>query len=420
MIAMDRTGLALTLSLPVLLAISAFASASETALFGVTPGELGRLRRTAPGAARIVERLRSHPRRLLGQVLVLNMLANVSYFIATSILTVRAGDARASVAISAGSVLGIVLIGEVFAKLFASAARVPFLVAAAPVHALISALIAPFLSGFDRLIIAPLARLVAPGSGEPEPVTPEELGALIELSAAEGSFQGTEQGLLRSIVSLGGIRVREVMRPRVDLIAIERGAPPDRVRDLLLRTGHDHYPVCEGGLDGRVVAMLHANRVLAGWPVSRAIESVRFVPELARLDTLLSRFRDEGIGIAVCVDEHGGVSGLITVADIVEVLVSGADPTESAAYNGIERVGERSWVVPGRLAIRDMIEAFGERAAVARAGRATTIAGLMMALMDSMPREGDSVELGDLRLTAMGVADRAVTRVGVTLRERRP
>lgn len=416
---MDRTGLALLLSLPVLLVFSAFASASETALFGVTPGEMARLRRTAPGVLRIIERLRAHPRRLLGQVLLLNMLANVAYFVATSVLTVRAEGATERVLISVGSVLAIVLFGEVFAKLFATSARVFFLRLAAPIHAGVGAVIAPFLIGFDRFVIAPLARLVAPGSGDPQPVTPEELGALIELSAAEGAFRGTEQGLLRSIVSLGGLRVRDVMRPRVDLVAIEQDASRDDVLRTLLDTGHDHYPVCVDGLDGRVVSMLHANRVLAGWSVARAVEPVRFVPELARLDTLLSRFRDEGVSVAVCVDEHGGISGLITVADVVEVLVSAAENSEPGSDPGIERTGERAWIVPGRLAVRDMIDAFGERAAIAKAGRATTIAGLLMAQLGTMPAEGDSVDLGDLRLTAIRVEDRAIVRVGVTLRERR-
>ncbi|RMH28193.1 MAG: DUF21 domain-containing protein [Planctomycetota bacterium] len=416
---MDPTGLALLLSLPVLLVFSAFASASETALFGVTPGELARLRRTSPGVLRIIERLRAHPRRLLGQVLLLNMVANVAYFVATSVLTVRAETTTERVLISVGSVLAIVLLGEVFAKLFATSARVFFLRFAAPFHAGVGAVISPFLAGFDRFVIAPLARLVAPGSGDPQPVTPDELGALIELSAAEGAFRGTEQGLLRSIVSLGGMRVREVMRPRVDLVAIERGASKEVVLRTVLDTGHDHYPVCVGGLDGRVVSMLHANRMLAGWSMERSVEPVRFVPELARLDTLLSRFRDEGVSVAVCVDEHGGVSGLITVADVVEVLVSGAETSEQGSDLGIERVGERAWVVPGRLTVRHMIEAFGERAAIAKAGRATTIAGLLMAQLGTMPVEGDSVELGDLRLTAIQVEDRAILRVGVALRERR-
>ncbi|MFK7883469.1 MAG: hemolysin family protein [Phycisphaerales bacterium] len=420
---MARTDVVLLVLLPLLLVLSAFASASETALFGVTPGEQAGLRRRSPVAARIVSRLRSKPRRLLGQVLMVNMLANVSYFVATSVLTVRAEGAFQKVLISVVSVSAIVLIGEVFAKLFATRARVGFLRVTSPVHLVISTALEPVLDRFDRFVIAPLSRLIAPSQREPVPVTPEELGALIELSTEDGSFQGSEQELLRSIISLGARRVREVMRPRVDLIPVEQGAERDVMLMECIESGHARYPVCDGGLDGNVVGMLDATRLLSGWTVPRSMMPVLFVPELARLDALLERLRDEGMGVAMCVDEHGGIAGMITLSDVVDELVSGAEPgelgdEEGADRPGVERIGERTWSVPGRLRLRELSDAFGARDAQQFAGRATTIAGLLMTLLGRVPEPGDRAELGDLELRVGSVRERSVLRVEVTLMER--
>lgn len=417
---MGQSEILLACLLPVLLVFSGLASASETALFGVTPGEEARLRRTAPLAARAVRSLRDRPRQLLGQVLLMNMLANTAYFIVTSVLTVRAGSPTLKIAVSAGSVLAIVLVGEVLAKLLATSARVGFLRVGAPVHLAIRGVIGGFLSFFDRFVIAPLSRLVVPGATDPAPVSPEEMAELIRLSATDGALRGGEQGLLRSIVGFGSMRVREVMRPRVDLVWAERDTPRDALVQLCAEAGHSRLPVCVGGPDGAVVGMLDATRLMAGETLQRAMTPAVFVPEAARLDTLLERFRTDGISAAVCVDEYGGVSGMITVADVVEELVDSSGMNETPDEPGVERTGERSWVVPGRLPVRDLAEAFGVKDAVLRAGRATTLGGLVVSLLGRFPVEGDAAELGDLRMRVAEVRDRTVQRVEVVLRERAP
>lgn len=417
---MDRAQIVLTAMLPVLLVASAFASASETALFGVTPGELARLRRVSPAAASAVERLRAMPTRLLGQVLLINMVANTAYFIASSVLTVRAESAATKVGISVGSVLAVVLFGEVLAKLFASATRVRFLQLAAPLHLAIRGGLSWFLAGFDRFVIAPLSRLVVPRVSEPAPISPDELAELIALSAAEGAFKGSEQGLLRSIVTLGSIRVREVMRPRRDLVFVERIAPVEEIVRVCAESGHARVPVCESGLDGEVVGVLDTTRLLAGEPLSRAMTRPRFVPELARLDTLLERFRVEGVGAAVCVNEYGGVVGLVTISDVVDELVMSSIDDEVGAEDGVTRTGQRTWQVPGRLGVRELGDAFGVKDVAVRSGRATTIAGVVMFLLGRMPVPGDEAELGDLRLRVLEVENRSVRRVEVTLKERTP
>lgn len=417
---MTTEQIALAATLPVLLIFSALASASETALFGVTPGEQARLRRVAPAAARAVDSLRARPREMLAQVLLFNMLANTAYFIVTSVLTVRVDGPALKITVSAGSVLAIILFGEVLAKLFATTARVAFLRFAAPVHLAARGLIGPFLTAFDRLVIAPLSRLIVPSAGEPSPVRPEELAELITVIARDGSLRSSEQGLLRSIVDLGTRRVREVMRPRVDLVWAERDTPHDALVELCATTAVSRLPLCVGGFDGRVAGVLDTTRFLAGQQTSQATTPAVFVPELARLDTLLERFRDDGVSAAICVDEHGGVVGMITLAELVDELIDAGQAGDAEDALDVVRTGERAWIVPGRFPVRDLATAFGVKDAVLRAGRATTIAGLTISLLGRFPARDDEARLGDLVLRVAEVHERTVLRVELILREDRP
>jgi len=150
--------------LPVLLVGSAFASGSETALFSLTHGERARLRRDAAAASAAVEALLARPRALLVFVLLLNMTANVGYFVVTSVLTTRAGSGLVGTVVAIGSVLLIILFGEVLAKMLARAQRVALCRAfGVPLRTLQLAL-NPLVAAIDGFVIAPVTRLVGGSS----------------------------------------------------------------------------------------------------------------------------------------------------------------------------------------------------------------------------------------------------------------
>lgn len=416
---MDSTDLPFLFVLAGLLVCSSFASASETAFFGLSRADRVKLSRTHPHIARIVDRLLANPRALLTQVLLVNMVANIGYFVVTSVLTLHASSTVWRIGISVGSLITIVLVGEVLAKLLAAASPSVFLTIGAPIHALISRIIQRPLGVFDRFVIAPLTRLVSP-SARTVSVSSQEMGALIELSRDEGLIDAGEEELLQAIIGLHDLQGEVVMTPRVDISWIRADADRVRVQELYESTGRSRFPVCEESLDEGVVGIVDARLVLEGQSVRRAMVKPLFVPEQIRLDQLLDRFRSTASSVAVCVDEHGGVCGLVTLTDIIDELLRGyAEPEEDIA-SAFQMISVGRWLVPGRLGIHDWLAYFAKDNDFKRTSRAQTLGGLVMVLLGRLPREGDSVHFGGSTLRVVEMHGRSVHTVEVVLDDAPP
>ncbi|HCT43909.1 MAG TPA: hypothetical protein DF699_01695, partial [Phycisphaerales bacterium] len=364
---MDAADTPLIIVLALLLVGSAFASGSETALFGVTHGQRATLRRSSPTLGRMVDALLARPRELLMQVLLLNMIINVSYFIVTSVLTLRADDAVTRVLVSLVSLTAIILMGEVFAKLFASGATLLFLRIAAPAHLLIRRPISGLPRVLDVWVISPMARLASPGDADQaNEVNAEELGALISMSAGDGVIDRGEQQMLTSIVEMGSLRVEQIMTPRVDIEWVQPDAGLDELSEHCRKSGRTRMLVCEKDLDNGLLGVIDARRVFEGQTIQQALQPVLYVPEQSRLDILMEQLRSSGKRLGVCVDEHGGVSGVVTIADIVRELIEELEHPADSVGEAIENLGDGRWLVPGRLGIRDWALLFKDRSLVER------------------------------------------------------
>jgi len=416
---MDSTDLPFLVVLAGLLVCSSFASASETAFFGLSRSDRVKLGRSHPHIAKILDRLLANPRALLTQVLLVNMVANIAYFVVTSVLTLHAETTAWRIGISLGSLIAIVLIGEVLAKLLAAASPSVFLAFAAPIHAVISRVIRRPLGVFDRFVIAPLTRLVSPGVRTVS-VSSQEMGALIELSRDDGLIDAGEEELLQAIIGLHDLQGEVVMTPRMDIVWVDAEAGRDRVLELYETTGRSRFVVCEESLDNGVIGMIDARVVLEGATVRQAMQKPLFVPEQIRLDQLLDRFRNTGSPVAVCVDEHGGVCGLVTLTDIIDELLRGyAEPDEDPA-SAFQMISVGRWIVPGRLGIHDWLAYFARDDKYQRTSRAQTLGGLVMVLLGRLPVEGDSVHFGGSTLRVVEMHGRSVHSVEVVLDDAPP
>jgi len=414
---MDATDTPLIFALAALLICSAFASASETALFGITNGQRAMLKRTNPRLWRMVESLLARPRELLTQVLLLNMVVNVAYFIVTSMLTISAGSAWMRVVISMGSLGMIILVGEVFAKLYAASATMLFLRLAGPMHLMIRKPIEPMLRFLDVWVVSPSSRLLAPGASRAQSraVSPAQMDTLIHLGANDGLIDQGEQELLSSIVSMGEMRVEQIMTPRVDMVWIGFETTHQEIIELCRSSGRTGMLVCQDGIDSGVAGIVNARTVLEGKPIRDAMCEVLFIPEQGRLDALIEQFRATSQSVAVCVDEHGGVSGIVTLGDVTNELVSGSASSDHELVNEIEQVGEGEWIVPGRLTIRDWSMLLNDEAVIEHTKRVNTIGGLVMVLLDRIPKPGDMVRVGAVQLTAIAMKEHSIEQVRVEL-----
>ncbi|KAA0214444.1 MAG: DUF21 domain-containing protein [Leptolyngbya sp. PLA3] len=390
--------------LPVLLVLSALASASETALFSLSATDRQEIGRCSPRIGRAVEKLLSQPRLLLIQVLVLNMTINVLYFVISSVMTIRAANPAAAGAISVGSVLAVILFGEVYAKVLAGAhARAAAERLALPLVGIRGAML-PILLGLDRFAVGPLARLLHPGPACTG-VEREELTALLEQSS--GVLSVSERQVLREVVELRHRRVRDVMAPRVDLRWVEGDWTPGRP----LPGGQEFVPASGDGLHRHVAFSIDSKLALAGSDRRWRTEPV-FVPEQARLDQLLSELARRDAEHAYCVDEFGEIRGLVRVEDVIDELVSGVS---HARAESVAMVEPGVWRVPGRMPAHDFAEVFTvpEFEQSSTEEGVSTVAGLLAAKLGKVPDEGDRVRSGRLELIVTKMNNRAVEEVEV-------
>lgn len=395
---------ALLSMLPVLLVLSALASGAETALFSLTGSDRQEIGRKSPLIGRGVEKLLAQPRLLLIQLLVVNMTINVLYFVVTSVLTIRAPGPGEAGLVSVCSVLGIILFGEVFAKVVAGAhARAAVERLALPLLAIRGALL-PVLLGLDRFAVAPLSRLLHPGPARTG-LEREELTALLEQSSQVLSV--SERQVLREVVELRRRRAREVMVPRVDLRWVE----PDWKPGSPLPRGQEFVPASDDGLHRHVAFSIDAKLALVGSERAWRDAPV-FVPEQARLDQLLSEMARRGVEHAYCVDEFGEIRGQVRLEDVIDELVSGVSQTEAES---VVMVGLGVWRVPGRMAAHDFAELFSmpEFEEASTGEGVSTVGGLVVARLGKVPDEGDCVRAGRLELVVTKMNNRAVGEVEV-------
>jgi CBS domain containing-hemolysin-like protein len=250
------------------------------------------------------------------------------------------------------------------------------------------------------------SRWVPPEGG----ITADVLARVLERGAAEGALHEREADLLAGILELEDIRVREIMRPRVDTLFLDvSGEERASVIRSALAGRLGWLPVIDGEPD-RVVGCVML-RELVRHP-ERAIQSlvmpVKFVPEVASALDLLRSLRADNASEAVVVDEYGGTAGVVTTEDVFEQILGDLRMEGEEHAPAVASLGDGRFRVPGGLSIREWNEAFGLDV-VPR--EFETVGGFVTALLGRIPRAGDEVRLGQLELVVHEVRGRRVTTV---------
>jgi putative hemolysin len=407
------------LALVGLLLASAFFSGSETALFNLSRGEIHKM--AAGGwAGHLVARLLGQPRRLLNTLLLGNMLVNVAYSATSAVLVLQFQEqglaAWAIGAMSIAPLLVLILFGEVTPKMLAyGVAREWSLVAASPI-AVLQRVLSPISWVLDRTMVAPLTMIFAPRKIAPPAISADELAALMRLSARRGILDATASEMLQEIVELNEVRVAEVMAPRVEVIAFDINRPRQQLVELFSQTRLRKIPVYDGQLD-HVLGVVHAKRVLLNHhtPLREMIRPVWFVPETARLDTVLAQFRKRHNQMAIVVDEYGGTAGLVTLEDVLEEIVGNIpDRREEPLPEPVAGLGQGRYRISGDLAVRDWAEAFDF---TLEHGRISTVGGFVTSLLGRLARPGDCVSCRNLTFTVEAVRGRRIETLTLARQE---
>jgi len=399
----------------VLLGCSAFFSGSETAFFNLSRSQIKLLRKSKHRLQQLAGSLPNKPKQLLGCLLFGNMTVNILFYALASVLTVRISQqvGAGAAAITAGvSFTLLVLFGEIVPKSIAYGNSRPVSIAAALPLVLFLKAFAPLQFLFRVLIIEPSLRLLLGPSHPPKPISTTEFKSLIEHVRKRGLITADENKLLTEVVELGFLKVRHVMRPRVDMIACSVTESAQTARELMLKNHMTKLPVYVRTIDN-IVGLIHLRHLLLEGDTSldRIVQRVHFVPEQKMVESLLELFRKTGTDIAIVVDEYGGIAGSVRLEDIAEELVGPIEIAEG--IEPIEQTGPFEYRLAGSLSIHDWADAFGINPEEAKI---TTIGGLVTALLGKMPKSGDVAYLEDLKFTVESVQKHRIKTVILTLK----
>jgi len=396
----------------ILLAGSAFFSGAETAFFNLSRRQIKTLRESGHRFRKLTARLLDKPGRLLNCFLFGNMTVNVLFYAVASAVTVRLNreSTLAAAVVALLSFALLVLLGEILPKSIAYANSTMLSVFAAAPAFLFLQVFAPLEFVFKAIVLEPTLRLLLGPVRNPEPISVSEFKSLIESTRKQGLISADENRLLTEIVELGFLKVRHVMRPRVDMIACEVTEPPEKAGRMMQENHLTKIPVFVRTIDN-IVGLVHLRQIMLEKDVSldRIVRKVNFVPEQKTVESLLEFFRKSKTDTAVVVDEYGGIAGSVCLEDIAAELLGQIEP--AGEIEPIEQTGPFEYRLAGNLPIHDWAEMFDIDLAETRQ---VTIGGLVTALLGRIPRSGDVARSKNLTFTVEKVRNRRIETVLLT------
>jgi putative hemolysin len=397
------------LVLGVLAVGSALFSAIETAFFSLQPHHLERLKARRADYAAALLTLMENPRRLLSGILFADALVNVPLILLCLYLLRGYLAPEVPFWVAALLIFGVVVfLCDLVPKVLAVLEPYGVVKLGVRVMQLVLPVVDPparVLQAFSEWVVRIFipARLRAAHS-----LTAEELDTLVELSTEEGALHATESEMIQEIIKLGDKTTRDCMTPRIDCFAL----PDDLTNEELIARLRAHryrrVPVY-GETPDEILGFLDVRRFLSA-PTDHYTEMLSppsFVPETMLALDLLRAFLRHPQPMAVVVDEHGGTEGIITMADIVEEIISDAVPqAEEELY--IEQLGEGRLLVDGSARLEDINELLGTH--LEEEG-IDTIGGLVFNHLGTLPKPGTVFKLDDLTLTVRRTSRKRVEEV---------
>jgi putative hemolysin len=390
----------------ILLACSAFFSGSETAFINLSPRQTRLLKKSEHKIQKLLASLLGKRRQLLNCFLLGNMTVNVLFFAVSSTLIIRLKDYGGLAAAFAAllSFAGVLLLGEILPKSLAYANSRYFCLAAALPSYLCLKIFGPVELVFKVVILEPALRLLLGPARIPKAITVGEFKSLIETTRKQGLITADENKLFTEVVELGFLKVRHVMRPRVDMIACDVTESSTAARKKMKKHHLTRLPVYVRSIDN-IIGLVHLRQILLRGDVTldKIVQKVNFVPEQKTVESLLEFFRRSKTDIAIVVDEYGGIAGSVRLEDIAEELLGQIEPTSQT--EPIEQTGPFEYRLSGNVAIHDWADVLGIDLAQTRM---VTIGGLVTALLGKMPRNGDVACLKNLKFTVENVRKRRI------------
>ncbi len=393
----------------VLFLIAVVLAAAETALVRVSRVRIAALADEGSRRASRTLRLLDDLPLVLNTILLVVLLVQIGAATVTGILAERWFGSTGVTIASFVLTIFLFVYSEAIPKTYAYRNASKVVMALAYPVGLLTSVLRPVVS-----VLVKFADLHAPGKGiaTTPTVTERELRSLAAAAATEGEITSADLSLIEGAFRLGDRVAEEVMVPRVDVTGIPATASAEEALEIGLRTGHRRLPVYEGTIDN-IVGIVRQRDLVAKRqaPVGEIAYPPLVVAGSKRVVNLLREMQEAGTHVAVIIDEHGGTSGMVTIEDIVEELFGVVSEEGQVSAPLMREVGDRRWVVDGRMLTEDLSTAIGISLPE---GDWTTVGGLVMGLAGELPPLGTEIDAGECLMRVEGIRRRRIRRVLVT------
>lgn len=398
--------------------LAAFAAAAEMAMASLNRLQLRDVMSSQRARGQAAAALLGEPARLLSTLLVLKLAGFVCAAGAATLLALRSPDRLATLWWFLG-LMALLILSQLLPRAWVVGRQARAALMLAPSVRVLVFLLTPITALMRRIGHG----IVPEGTAEESIFLSEDgLRFLLNVSDEETVIEDEEKEMIASIFQFRETLVREVMVPRIDVVAVPADMPMLGALDVVLKAGHSRIPVYASSIDN-IVGILYAKDLLrylrdgrTDVPLGKILRPAYFIPESKKVDELLQELQQRKVHVAVVVDEYGGTAGLVTIEDLLEEIVGEIQDEYDAEEPTIEEVNEHEFLFDARVAL-DKVNELLEVELPAEGG--DTLGGFIYSQLGKVPAVGDTIEFGDARIEVLSVAGRRIKQVRASLQSAR-
>ena len=392
-------------------------SAAEVSLSAASRSRIRELLASGNQRAKLIDQMLSEPARFLSTLLILKSLAYIAAGSMTVCLAMTLQWSDVGISAAVGLIWLLLLAIQIVGRGWAL--RQPESVALSIARSV----------DLVAVVLAPLSfllrRLATYARGNVDEVTAESvflsedgLRFLIHVGEGEGVIEEDEKQMIAGIFEFGETTVREIMVPRLDIVAVEVSEPLSLALDLIIANGHSRIPVYEDSID-HLLGVLYAKDLLLclrdgsqDISVRQLLRQAYFVPQSKKLDELFEEMQAHRIHMALAVDEYGGTAGLVTIEDLLEEIVGEIQDEYDSEEPQLKKLAPEIYIFNSRYDIDEVSQLIGVNLSAGREN-IDTLGGFIYSQLGRVPEEGESIHFDDWSFTVLSVDSRRIEQVRV-------
>ena len=410
---MDSHSTGLIVTIIIMIILSAYFSATETAFSSLNRIRIKNLAESGNRRAKLAYRLAGNYDELISSVLVGNNSVNITASSVATVLFIQMlGGSAGPTASTVAMTIIILIFGEVTPKSIAKESPEAFAMFSAPIINVLIYVFKPInflLVGIKKLV----SRFIK--VSDDRTISESELLTIVEEAEQEGGINANESTLIHNVIEFDDLEAIDIFTPRVDVEAIPADSDVEDIAQLFIQTGFSRLPVYEESIDN-IIGLInekdfHNYVVRGGAALESIVKPVEFIPPSMKISVLLKLLQKNKSHLAVIVDEFGGTEGIVTLEDIIEELVGEIWDEHDRVVESFRKLSENVYLVDCSTDLDEMFAFFCIKAET----EASTIHGWVIEQLDRIPEKGDSFDFENLHVAVEETEYQRTTRVRITV-----